>query len=209
MERNVMRSFRFSIAGLMGLVVLAAIGSAGLANPMGPWTGILGLCTRALLCLAVVGAICRAGAERVWWLGFASFGWIYLGLPTSGFYPSQRLPTVALVDWLGPFMGLRPPANGVVGDETQIAFTQVVHFLWTVIAAVLGGFLATAAFGLVKDGLLFITSCESDDVLLYSQHNDFFQIGGHCVLALIAAGLGAAVAPIVCNLARGQLSRGR
>jgi hypothetical protein len=72
-----MRSLRFSIAGLMGAVLLAAIGSAGLANPSAPWAGTLSLLTRGLLCLAVVGAVCRSGAERAWWLGFASFGWIY------------------------------------------------------------------------------------------------------------------------------------
>ena len=54
-----MRSFRFSIAGLMGLVLLAAIGAAGLANPSGPWAGILALLARAVLCLALVGAVGR------------------------------------------------------------------------------------------------------------------------------------------------------
>ena len=56
---------------------------------MGPWSGILSLLTRSVLCLAVVGAVCRTGNERVWWLGFATFGWVYLGFPFSTFYHSQ------------------------------------------------------------------------------------------------------------------------
>jgi hypothetical protein len=54
----------------------------------------------------------------------------------------------------------------------------------------------------VKDGLLFITSAENDDELVTSLHNDPFQIAGHCLLALIAAGLGGLAAPSVCDLAR-------
>ncbi len=74
-----MRSLRFSIAGLMGVVLLAAIAAAGVAHPTGPWAGAISLLTHGVICLAIVGAICRSGAERVWWLGFASFGWMYAG----------------------------------------------------------------------------------------------------------------------------------
>jgi hypothetical protein len=96
-----MRPIRFSIAGLMGLVLMAAIGSAGLADPLGPWSGILALLTRAVLCLALVGAVCHTGAARTWWLGFASFGWVYLGLPLPySYYRSQRLPTEILLELL-------------------------------------------------------------------------------------------------------------
>lgn len=55
----------------------------------------------------------------------------------------------------------------------------------------------------VKDGLLVITSRESEDLPLLRAADDAFQVVGHCVLALIAAGLGGLAAPFVCNLAQG------
>ena len=57
------------------------------------------------------------------------------------------------------------------------------------------------AFG-VKDGLLVITSEESEEQLYPFPYDDPFQIVGHCLLALIAAGLGGVAAPLVCDLAR-------
>ncbi len=59
------------------------------------------------------------------------------------------------------------------------------------------------AFG-VTDGYLLITSEESFDQALLSAPKDAFQAVGHCVLALIAAGIGGLAAPFVCNLARGD-----
>ena len=56
------------------------------------------------------------------------------------------------------------------------------------------------AFG-VTDGYLLITSEESFDQALLSAPEDAFQAVGHCVLALIAAGIGGLAAPFVCNLA--------
>ncbi len=56
----------------------------------------------------------------------------------------------------------------------------------------------------VKDGVLVITSEESVDRLYPFPYDDPFQIVGHCLLALIAAGLGGVAAPLVCDLARGR-----
>ena len=54
----------------------------------------------------------------------------------------------------------------------------------------------------VKDGLLLITSEESQDNSLLANAADAYQVVGHCVLALMAAGLGGLAAPYVCKLAR-------
>jgi hypothetical protein len=54
----------------------------------------------------------------------------------------------------------------------------------------------------VKDGLQLVTSAESEEQLVPSQYTDPFQIVGHCLMAPIAAGLGGAAAPVVCDLAR-------
>jgi hypothetical protein len=54
----------------------------------------------------------------------------------------------------------------------------------------------------VQDGLLLITSEESNDPSLRAAAADAFQVVGHCILALIAATIGGLVAPFVCALAR-------
>ena len=65
-----MRSLRFSIAGLMGVVLLAAIGFAALRNPSENWAGIVLLATLGALGIATIGAFCRSGgcARRFRWL---------------------------------------------------------------------------------------------------------------------------------------------
>ena len=69
---------RFSIAGLMAVVLVVAIGFAALHSGSATWAGGLYLVTNAVFALAVVGAVCRGASERAWWLGFALFGFGYL-----------------------------------------------------------------------------------------------------------------------------------
>ena len=52
----------------------------------------------------------------------------------------------------------------------------------------------------VGGGLLTITSAECDDgVDPPPAHQDPFLVVGHCLLALVAAGLGGLLAPRVCK----------
>ncbi len=136
-----MRSLRFSIAGLMGVVLLAAIVLAALATHSQSWVVVVALVTRGVLCLALVGAFCRTGAERTWWLGFVSFGWIYLGLPFHFYEFSQGLPTQIILEMLGAIAGVP------VDSEAQRSLFLIAHHVCTLLAAVLGGFLAIALFG--------------------------------------------------------------
>jgi hypothetical protein len=75
-----MRFVRFSIAGLMGAVLTAALGLTALRSASETWAGVALLATCGVLGLAVVGVVSRAADERAWWLGFALFGWGYLVL---------------------------------------------------------------------------------------------------------------------------------
>ncbi len=65
---------RFSIAGLMVVVLVCLVGFAALHSGSATWAGGLYLLTYGVLTLAVVGAVCRGASERAWWLGFALFG---------------------------------------------------------------------------------------------------------------------------------------
>jgi hypothetical protein len=144
------RSNRLSIAGLMGAVLVTALGLAALRNNSETWAGIMFLVTWGLIVLAVVGIVCRGGAERAWWLGFALFGSGYMKLVyfSPEKTPPVTLPTAILLRLLDLELGLPieffdNPKPGA----SALSFMQIGHCLWALIAAVLGGLLAVACFG--------------------------------------------------------------
>jgi hypothetical protein len=114
-----------------------------------PWAGVCFLVTGGILCLAFVAAVCRRGAERAWCLGFASFGWISFGLPFRlRNYFAVRPPTRALLEQLAPLLGV--PIGARFPDHVaEQSFFAIGDCLWSLLAAVLGGFLASALFGRV------------------------------------------------------------
>ncbi len=100
-----MRRFRFSIAGLMGIVLIAAVGTALYRAPMSFRAGPIFLATIAALSLAVVAAIERRGARRAWCLGFAVFGWGHLALAVLARpLPGPSLATSQLLVKLRPIL---------------------------------------------------------------------------------------------------------
>ena len=143
---------RFPIAGLMGAIVVVAIVLAAMRNASPTWAGVTFLLTDGVLCLAVVGVVCRNGSERAWWLGFALFGWGYLELT---FWSTFELPTMALLDAIGADLGMQPRYQGGMvgwggggfGGSLDRELQQIGHCLWVLLAAILGGILAGVLFG--------------------------------------------------------------
>ena len=138
-----MRSLRSWIIGLMGITLLAAVVSAGLAHPSAPWAGGLALLTRGVVYLGIVGAVCRTGRRRAWWLGFFCFGWTYLHARRYVWFEGD-LPTTTLLKMLGPVLGVPTMDDEfAAGPEAPVtAFYLIGHSLWSLVAAVAGGFLA-------------------------------------------------------------------
>ena len=60
-----MRTIRFSIAGLMGVVLLVAVGFAALRSSSETWAGILLLATLGAIGIAMVGASAASAASAV------------------------------------------------------------------------------------------------------------------------------------------------
>ena len=52
-------------------------------------------------------------------------------------------------------------------------------------------------FPYVRDGMIYITNKMSSDQL--PVEIDYYLLAGHCVLALLSAGLGALLVPLVSN----------
>ena len=104
------------------------------------------LTLRLAMGLAFVGAVCRKGESRAWWLGFAVLGWVYL---EAAFTPSEfavPLPTEMLLGAIAsstfPSLARFAPRQPGLLD----AIFSLWNCLWALLAAYFGGFLARAIF---------------------------------------------------------------
>ena len=69
-----MRLRRFSIASMMGFVVLLAVGMAALRYPTKLWASLFLSVTLVVLVVSVLGGLFRRGLDRSFWAGFAFCG---------------------------------------------------------------------------------------------------------------------------------------
>ena len=72
-----MRHFRFSIRGLMVVIVLLAMAFAALRYPTPFWANLWYSLAWPRLTLAGPAAVYRRGEQRAFWVGFAACGWVY------------------------------------------------------------------------------------------------------------------------------------
>jgi hypothetical protein len=95
-----MRSAKPTIAALMVVIFIAALGFAALSRPSRLWAAVMFSTATAMLTLALVGALCASGRARAGYLGFAVTGWTYLLLQYGPFFETQvgpyTLPTAIL-----------------------------------------------------------------------------------------------------------------
>lgn len=144
-----MRHLRTTLAGLMGIVLVAALGLAALRVASPFWAGVTYLAIRAILGLAILNVVYARGARRAWWLGFTLFGWGWLISPMSRMgwtFPSLLISSVLLA--LAPYLGHEhnptiPPGQV---DATQLSFLQIGYDLWTILFALIGAILGRIVF---------------------------------------------------------------
>ena len=75
-----MRWFRFKIRSIIGFIVICGVALAALKESTDLWEKGVFSVTLLILLVAALFAIHRRGASRAFWLGFALFGSVYLGL---------------------------------------------------------------------------------------------------------------------------------
>jgi hypothetical protein len=109
---------RFSLANLLGIVAVIALGLTGLSSATTFWTSAAATVTLGLLLAALLGAVLLRGADRAFWLGFALFGGTYLVLVEW--------------DWIGGQLGHDLTA-GLSGVADSILRSGVGYFASTVL----------------------------------------------------------------------------
>jgi hypothetical protein len=179
-----MRLPRFSIAGLMGLVVVVAVGVAALRFATELWAGILLLMTLVVLGAAVLAFHERTGAKRAWWRGFALFGWGYVVLamgPWASEAVAPHLPTTAGLDVLHA----RMHPGGAEGGQARRLWEDALR---NYIAAVDTPSRTPWAVAFSPDGKLVVSAAPPGPA------PEPFRRVGHCLWALLAACVGGIVA---------------
>jgi hypothetical protein len=193
---------RFTILGLMGLVLVLAVALAALRDANDPWAGGMILATATLVGLAALGAAGSAGARRARRLGFVLFGGGYFALAFLGLSEPNlaRLPTSRLLleihqrvvpsqtlSWV--ITGSSPPGQGgtivLTNINGTISGTPPTATTW---AAASGGPTApTSPGGPTGPSPLW------KRLLPGAANLEAFSAVGHCVFALLAGLVGVAV----------------
>jgi hypothetical protein len=129
-----MRRPRFTIASLLGLVILVAVAVAALREATDAWdSGVFGV-TLVVLLTSVLLAMHRTESRKAFWLGFALFGWAYLVM--SLVPPIEvRLPTTQGLAFLDSKVADRPASmtfglptsssNGTLNDAKRYWASKV------------------------------------------------------------------------------------
>jgi hypothetical protein len=150
-----MTRLRISIAGLMAVVLIVAVGFAALRNANQAWASGMFYLVVVLLPTSLLRGIAGRGRERLACIGFAVFGWSYLLMafwPNHGI-PLPVLPTSALVEGLYPYLNVNGTEITVVRSLNRFTvYNQVGHSLgalcFALIGAVLGSFFAASSEGI-------------------------------------------------------------
>src|SRR4051794_36337733 len=69
---------RVSIAAMLSIVVVVALGLAAIRSASPAWAGALTSLTFFLLIVSWLGIAFRRGDDRAFWVGFALLGWSYI-----------------------------------------------------------------------------------------------------------------------------------
>ena len=161
---------RFSIAGVMVVVLLLAVGFAGLRTASAIWASAVFTLTVTLLAGAMLGAVACRGPSRIAWLGFGVFGWTYL-LATFWLWPGPNgvsappFLTKALLDSFQPSLRtagvitLDPGPTGEMSTEPPpmpmsprrfagrivnlLHYRRIGHTLAAIVFGLLGALLGT------------------------------------------------------------------
>jgi hypothetical protein len=91
-----MRRFRFHLGTLVMLVLFFGVGLAALRESNDIWNSGMFTLTLGILLISILLAVHRAEKRRAFWIGFALFGWTYLGLSLIPSIESRLITTKCL-----------------------------------------------------------------------------------------------------------------
>jgi hypothetical protein len=93
---RIMPKLRFNIASLVGVIVILGVSFAALRESSDIWERSVFTLILGVLLIAILLAVHRTESRRAFWIGFALFGWIYLGLSLVPSIESRLIATKGL-----------------------------------------------------------------------------------------------------------------
>jgi cbb3-type cytochrome oxidase subunit 3 len=188
-----MRRFRFHLGTLVILILLLGVGFAALRESNEIWDSSIFSITLGILLIAIILAVHRAERRRAFWLGFALFGWIYLGLCLVPSIESRLITTKALA-YLDSKVPGRAVQVRIIGTTSVTLNNQLSN-----VALALSEIQAAPA-GQGQPWTLNVTTQK----LLggWSGSTENFVRIGHSLFALIAAFLGGQLSRRLCRASR-------
>ena len=180
-----MRRIRFTIASLLVVVSFVAVGFVALREASEIWDSGVFTLTIGVLLVSILLAVHRIESRRAFCIGFALFGWTYLGLSLITTIESRLITTRALTFLDSKVPGRFPAvytiqfagsASGSPSNQVQsIAFTAVGNQRDVNTGRLLGGWSGST--------------------------ENFIRIG-HSLLALLAGWLGGQLSRRLCRSSR-------
>jgi hypothetical protein len=184
---------RFTILGLMGLVLGTAVAIAALRNADDYWATGMILATPLLFGFALIGALCGVERFRARRLGFAILGGGYFALAFLGLAEPNlnRLPTTKLLAYV--HQQVASPQTFTLTVTTSPPASGQTSFIVSNSSSGPFNFVTTTAFvpGSASSG---VTPGRWKSLLPGAANYEAFSIVGHCLFALMAGLLGAAIA---------------
>lgn len=171
-----MGSLRFSLAGLMGLVVFTAIGAVGLIKASYPWAAGIFYATALLILGAILHGTVVVGRRRGARLGFALFAATYLLLAAASPHTGFLVPRSPLADPLDALDRRLHPAQTV----PSVTYDVVSNTLTTTVTASPPVVALTASNPPVARGIIFTTLNGTT-----SQDQDSFRAVAHSLAAIL------------------------
>jgi hypothetical protein len=189
---------RLTILSLMGLVLALAVATAALRNADDYWAGAMILATPLLFCVAAIGALCGEERSRDRRLGFAILGGGYFALAFLGLSDQNmaRLPTAQLLVYVHQRVSPPPTYTFTVTGSTTAPMGQGTIILANTRPGPFNLMTTTATTSApVPDPASAAATANRWRSLLPGAANyEAFSIVGHCLFALLAGSLGAAIA---------------
>jgi hypothetical protein len=184
---------RFTILGLMGLILGLAVSIAALRNADDQWAGALLLTTALLIGAAALGAVYHSGRRRAARLGFAVFGGGYFALAFLGLSESNltRLPTT----WLLRYVHDKVAPAAIYASDPFDALEMIGGTSSASVPS--GGATLTMSnhFPIRLASVATTTTPNRWKFMLPGAANyDAFGVVGHCLFALLAGLLGIVIA---------------
>ena len=181
-----MPKLRYNIANLLTIIFVLGVGFAALRESNDLWDSGVFTLTIGVLLISILLAVHRIDSRRAFWIGFALFGWAYLGLSLVPSIESRLITTKALAYLDSKVPGRSMVLYHVINTRTGPG-TGNDRVTWAV------GGIRTATAG---QGQVMLWDAATGKLLSgWSGTTENFIRIGHSLFALLAAWIG------------GQLSR--